>query len=155
MILLAIDPGASTGWAEFVYGEAGVYKGMPGLVAAGANAADRVCRPKPDVLVIEKPRIYPMRNMKGDPNDIVTLAVTMGRLLERHHCSRVHQPHPQQWKGQITKDAHHAKIFSALRPAEQEIAALAGKGLSKKAVSDMMDAIGLGQWAIRAGLVAA
>jgi hypothetical protein len=145
-MFLSLDPGLSTGFAW--------WSPKLQLVACGV----RVDGPGPAVeydishLIIECPRIYTARLMKGDPNNIVTLAVQVGRYIERYGSRGFTSVFPGEWKQQQSKGAHHPKIFKALSPVAQEIVRKAGKGMGEKALGDMFDAIGLGQYAITMGI---
>lgn len=150
---LSIDPGESSGWA--------LWNEITGkLYACGAGdfTALRLFLSghsyRIDGAVIELPQVYLKRLSKGDPNDLIKVAVQVGRYVEsldRLGCV-AKLVHPHQWKGTITKDAHHAQIWAKCTPQEQEIIRRHGQGLNKKALGDMMDAVGLVQWAIRTGL---
>lgn len=141
-MLLAIDPGISTGWA--CYGPEGLVAcGAPDLPASGV---------RPDVVIIEKPQAY--RGSPVDPNNLITLAVRVGEYAERYRAAgaQVVLVLPREWKDQVTKVAHHPRIWAALSAREQDIVRQAGTGLGKKAVADLMDAVGLGQWATKKGI---
>ncbi len=143
---LSIDPGLSTGWAW--------WKSADGpLVACGSGK--KVIWPAVSLtiehLVIEMPKIYTARLMKGDPNNILTLAVMVGRYIERFGGQGFTTVFPNEWKGTQDKPIHHPKIFQALGPVEQDIVRLAGAGKGAGPLGDMLDAIGLGQYAIRMG----
>ncbi len=106
------------------------------------------------VVIIEVPKIYTARLMKGDPNNIVTLALQVGRYIERYagafdDQATVIRVFPNEWKGQVPKDIHHPRIYNRLSTNEQYIVNLAGKKLGVKARGDMMDAVGLGQYAVQ------
>ncbi len=106
------------------------------------------------VMVIERPKIYPARQMKGDPNDIVTLALQAGGYMYqfRELGAQVLTVYPHEWKGQVPKDIHHPRIFKKLSLEEAAVCGAGGRGLNKKALGDMLDAIGIGQYASEMGM---
>ncbi len=146
---LAIDPGVSTGWAYFDADHKLVRCGAGDDVPPIEGHLSPV-----HVLVIERPQIYTARQMKGDPNDIVTLALQAGGYMYRFKAqgAKVVTVLPGEWKGQVPKDIHHPRIFKKLSLEEAAVCGLGGKGLGKKALADMMDAIGIGQYAVQMGM---
>ncbi len=140
--LLAIDPGASTGWAWFRRGE---------LISCGrvnpecycdltVYASDRAI----DTVLIECPRAYPRG--KVDPNDLIRLARRVGQLEAIFPGAEIVYPHT--WKGTLSKVQCHARWLGKLSPAE--VGALAGGllGVPKSAQHDVQDAVCLGMWRI-------
>lgn len=145
---LSIDPGESSGWALWNDGK---------LVTCGAGDFKSLCCTMgvmPKGAIIELPQVYLKRLSKGDPNDLIKVAVQVGRYVEcldRLGCKAT-LVHPHSWKGTVPKEAHHAQIWAYCTSKEQEIIRLNGQGLNKKALGDMMDAVGLGKWAYKTGL---
>jgi len=132
--LLAIDPGEHSGYAWF---EDGI------LVACGVRIGE--LEKFADKLVIEKPTIY--QHSKARPNDIVTLAITAGRLAERAEAWSESWVLPRQWKGQIEKtkllkDYIVYKWIKRILSAE-ELAVLEA-ALRENNVHDIVDAVGIG-----------
>jgi hypothetical protein len=116
--LIAIDPGASTGWA--------VYGVDRSLIACGQIDGDR-----PDllslstfapgaILVIERPCDRPGKR-KGDVNDLIALAIRagsiQGRLLQIG-ATETRWYRPDEWKGQLPKDVCHQRAVEELAPWE-------------------------------------
>lgn len=139
---LAIDPGASTGWAVF-HGRAlagvGVWqRGAPRVAADELN------------VIIECPMIYPRSPVP--PNDIVRLALRVGRLAER--VLRDHAPKhvdlfmvlPRDWKGQVPKKTHNARVLAALPASDLAVARARLADVPESQWNDAVDAIGLGAW---------
>ncbi len=150
---LAIDPGISTGWAFFGEDLKVVACGAGATVPDGHTTGGLTRYPL--VMVIERPKIYPARNMKGDPNDIVTLALQVGGYMYQFGTfghATVKTIYPHEWKQQVPKDIHHPRIWRKLNIQEQAIVDQAGRGLNKKALGDMFDAIGIGQYAAEMGM---
>lgn len=139
--LLAIDPGISLGWCLLQKGYIRNCGG--GKVDPPISAWDRA--------IIECPFVYPHRS-GVDPNDLIKLAVQVGSFKGRLETLGVpvRMVFPAQWKGQLEKDVHHPRILKAIQTDEErKIVATASKGLNKKALGDMLDAIGLAQWAFK------
>jgi hypothetical protein len=140
MRLLAIDPGAQTGFAVFER----VGPGAPwnliqaNVLPPGLNLPMVVA---PDIVVIEMPKVYP--NGRARPNDLMTLACIVGRYQERYRNAKQHLVYPRNWKGSIDGDIMSARIKAALTPHEQGLAA------TFKFDHNMLDAIGMGKWALR------
>lgn len=140
-MLLAIDPGADSGWARF--GDDGA------LVACGLN--DGAMDAGITRIYIERPMIYPGGRQQARPRDIITLALRAGDWagwLRGFVGVQAEYVEPAEWKGQVRKDIHHARIWARLSPAEQAIAADAAKGIAPSKRHNMLDAIGIGLHAI-------
>lgn len=143
-MIVAIDPGRCTGWAITDGGgcvhDAGVTTVDRGLPFALHGAT----------LVIEVPQVYRAAMSKGNPNDLIKVAIEVGRWIERARIvgADVIEVHPATWKGQIPKEVHHARILRELRP--EELARLGGcMALPESKRHNAMDAVGLALW--RAG----
>jgi hypothetical protein len=131
--LLALDPGASTGWAFFIEGR---------LEACGfAKGPSKLFVPDSDHVVIENPQIYP--HSEVDPNTILVLARMVGRYEERFAHIPTKLVLPREWKGTIKKPVMLKRIREGLTPAE--------KAMTLKCPDDTIDAIGLGKWTLRWG----
>lgn len=127
-MLISIDPGLRacgvaiwrpTGElerAEYVLGA----KAAPGAVAWIAMAtaiyhATEIYEPKG--LVIELPRTYGGRAARGDANDLIQLAATVGAITTRLRLpTTVYLP--DHWKGQTTKEVTKNRVEERLSPAE-------------------------------------
>lgn len=133
--LLAIDPGESNGWALFEHGELVDYElGEPPRHAAHS------------VLVIERPEIY--RGSRVNPNNIITLAINAGFWSGRIPHDRLVWYNPKQWKGQIPKTAklENYIIYKRVLSSKHYINLT---GYTKKEAFDIVDAIGLGMFALK------
>jgi hypothetical protein len=122
-------------------------------------------------LVIEKPTVYPGSSEK-DPNDLIDLAgaayFAEGAIRARGGPP-AHYVKPFDWKGQLKKPQHHARIWSVLANDEREAFGrdaghsidfvekkidracelLAQTGKVKNyswAAHNLLDAVGLGLW---------
>jgi hypothetical protein len=136
---LAIDPGIDTGWA--------IIDTTGTLVACGLGQdfPTRSCR----VALIEKPQVYRAVSSKGNPNDLITLAILVGRYAERLTLAGVcvDLVTPASWKGQIPKDVHHARVVSGLSAAE--VAILDRGAIRPRAKTrdhNVLDAVALAKW---------
>lgn len=90
---------------------------------------------RPRVVVIEKPQVYKGHLSKGDPNDLIDLAILVGALVHLFGPAKILLPKPVQWKGQVPKRIHHARIKQRV-----EIYGSTSK--------DALDAVGLCLWGI-------
>jgi len=139
--MIAIDPGKWSGWALFFHGK---------LQAAGVlSEATILDKPPmvewaPAVAVIEIPRAYPLGKGKGDPQDLIKLAILAGDLrgFYRRHGLHTELVEPRRWKGTVPKDIHGERVLGALAPDEAAILPT----LPKSKRHNMVDAIGLGLW---------
>ena len=153
-MLLAVDPAITcTGWAFFV----GERLDRCGIIETKANMPfDRRIRSigqgilqatpgVPLMLVIEWPQIY-HKWSKGDNNDLLPLAAIAGNLMSHFPWAKTQLPKPAQWKGQVPKDVHNARVLKRLSVDETRLVAAARVAKSK--AHNMIDAIGLGLWAL-------
>ena len=129
--LLAIDPGTHTGWAAF-------FKERLLACGLGEPPFEQALR-----VVIEIPQVYPAHPVP--PNDLITLAFLAGRYAGRATC-KVSTVFPHQWKGNLSKDNCAARVRFRLSPEEKEI--VDACDLPKKQLHNMMDAIGIGLFAL-------
>ncbi len=142
---LAIDPGGSTGWAVYDNGA---------LLDCGACAYDAVpwCQGV-DHIAAELPQAYPHETV--NPNDLVTLAYRLGVVVGPYvrQGVKVHLVLPREWKGgNIPKSVHQPRIVAKLTEPSLGVYLRALKPLGTKARTDLTDAVGIGQWALRMGL---
>lgn len=149
-MLIAIDPGACTGWALF--NAAGRLIGVAvhdhGETPAFAQCADRV--------VVERPAIYPGGRQKARPRDIITLAIRAGEsgvaaCVSADLEDAVEYVEPAAWKGRVKKDACHAAIRRALAPEEIDVLDRALAPLPKTKAHNALDAVGIGLHALGRG----
>jgi hypothetical protein len=142
LVYLSIDPGIDTAWA--------VFSDVDHMVACGLGNP----RPghlgsviEPGTVLIEKPQIYQARNMKGNPNDIVTLAINVGQYKEAWEQvgRRVRLCTPHEWKGTQHKDVNNNITLAGLSVAERAIVVKAATYVPKSKQHNILDAIGLGR----------
>lgn len=163
--LLALDPGINySGVAVFRNGKLVAAAAIPNPAPKGADILVRVFlmtqaitdyvaqyKPVPTSLAVEWPQIYG-DNSKGDPNDLPHLAAIAGgvALLVGGHANRISKGAdlrsylPREWKGQMTKEACHARADRRLDHKEYAVwERLVGKG-----DLDAKDAVALGLHAL-------
>lgn len=141
-MLLAIDPGISTGWCLLSIG---------GIVDCGVGETWPLqCWGQVEYrAVIERPEVYARSKSRADPNDLITLAIRVGRYSERLEAMGMMVEHvlPKVWKGTIDKKIHHARARTKLTASEITIVDQALSIISiKKAHEDMLDAVCLALW---------
>lgn len=154
MALIAIDPGKATGFAAFDASDpdqpwvgidrlkyAGVctLEGCLGLIESYVPL--RQSRPS-GICIIEQPQIYPGQQQKGDQNDLIKLAVMVGRYAEfaASHRFQVTLVKPREWKGQLPKNVCWQRVRETLTP--HELTRM--EKLPKSKAHNMHDAIGMG-----------
>lgn len=149
MSFLAIDPGILTGWATVdaagVVLGCGKGEGFP----FGSSVAF-----SPRAAIIECPQVYRASKSKGDPNNLITLAVRVGRYQERLESRGIATQLvlPTTWKGQIDKHTHHLRTCRDLSAAERAIVEGVAKSPEARGYSeDVWDAVALAKWACKAG----
>lgn len=89
-------------------------------------------------LVIERAVVYKTGTVRARTSDIEDLLIATGRIIERYGSHTLVRP--AEWKGQVPKKIHHARILEKLTLAEKELL----KSLTKGALKHIMDAIGIG-----------
>lgn len=149
MSVLAIDPGRDTGWAFL--DDAGELV-MCGLGEPPHSNGHHV--------VIERPQVYRSRASKGDPNDLITLAIQVGRYTERAVFAGSTFEHvlPRDWKATVDADVLCHRVVASL--TEHERAFLFGvlEPLARKPMilehltagrrHNVIDAVGLAKWSV-------
>jgi hypothetical protein len=150
-MLISIDPGNDTGWAIWRAGalvDAGV--GDPRqsvhhrLTSPEGQKLDTV-----DEVWIESQVVYP--RSKVPPNDLIKLAQSAGRWAGRYDALGVEAyfVEPARWKGQVPKEIHQQRIVNDLTTFELAISVRATKSIALAKRHNMLDAIGIGLWALK------
>lgn len=138
--VLAIDPGKRCiGWALFrddVLAECGLIRD-PEFSSLQLPTAGKV--------VIERPQVYPQRVQKGDPNDLIDVALWAGACAVVAQGRTIEFVRPRQWKGTVPKDIHNARVAEKLNDLEASMLA-AVKPASLR--HNVTDAIGIGLWVL-------
>jgi hypothetical protein len=146
IILLSIDPGKTAGYALFHDNT---------LVACGLDrdTALNIASAYPNLVLIEKPQVYRTRLQKGDPNDLITLALQAGRYQERAIVAgaTVETPTPADWKKQLPKEICNARTLAALSVSERKIADAVKCAAGAR--HNLLDACGIGLWRLGRGFI--
>jgi hypothetical protein len=146
--LIAIDPGkAGLGWAAFEGGrliETGLIAN--GSLSEAFRVLKEVClKHRPGDAVIEIPQVYQQRLQKGDPNDLITVAVIAGiaaaAFLPYGIEPQLVRPH--KWKGSRPKAVDNQYTLSLLDEDEKsKLVKVSGKQ------HNVLDAVGIGLWRV-------
>lgn len=149
--ILAIDPGNGTGVA--------IFKALKLIQAGMVTFTDYmgyskqlftlIKKVRPSIIVVEKPQIYQPRFWKGDPNDVLSVAIKVGIVIAvaSHESCRVEEVLPHKWKGTRPKTVDNAHTLSLL--SEEETRVLNRVILSKSKLHNVIDAIGIGLWYLK------
>lgn len=142
---LSIDPGEEAGAAILADGYKLQACGL--LQKAGKGTASHGIDPWAwlhyrnlpafDFLVIELPRIS---KQTKNAASIVTLAVTAGRLIERYPHKQLVITYVDQWKGNVEKREHNARVLEVLYDTERALLPLVAPGI----LHNVIDGIGIG-----------
>jgi hypothetical protein len=151
-MLLAIDPGADTGWA--------VYDSCRRLTACGLYDGDRnITLPSVEPgarVLIECPRLRP-RGEKN-PNSILLVARKAGEWAGRFHHHAVEYLLPNDWKGTTDKKIDHPRTWARLDDKERAIvdayfrSAHGRQGLAPSRRHNVLDALGIGLFGVGRGV---
>jgi hypothetical protein len=146
--LIAIDPGAHTGWAVFYDAE---------LVSCGLCELTKGERPPKgpyDLLYWEHPTVYP-GCPAGKARDILTLLDRARDIADYVQAVRKVSVLPRDWKGTIPKTTQNRRDVNRLNQTESTVlfAARAGNGrpVAQSLLNNVIDAVGLGLWAVGRG----
>lgn len=134
--MICIDPGKDCGWARF---------SATRLVSCGLWDVNIL--PPTDFAydreyVIERPTIYP--RSRARPNDIVTLALTAGRIAAVLGWGETSWVLPKTWKGTLDGDLMHVRIIKALTDNERRVYFTETDSLAEGLRHNVADAIGIG-----------
>jgi len=95
-------------------------------------------------LVVEVPQVYTQNKLKGDPNDLISVALVAGAIAgqmsqDQDRIITTYLPH--QWKRQVPKDIMIKRIQGSLSGEERDRVELPKQ---KKLQHNVWDAIGIG-----------
>ncbi len=145
--LVSIDPGTRfTGYAWFNdkrLVDCGIIKakGLALMLVRCRYYFEECAHVVAPLAVIEKPQVYTQRKMKGDANDLITIALVAGYCASFFENSEFVLP--RTWKGTVDKDVMCKRIVNRwMNEREQEI--LGSKGIPKSQINNTIDAIGVG-----------
>jgi hypothetical protein len=138
--LIAIDPGVHyCGVATYEQGTLLLGEYYSVLETIDYLKAHLDC--KTNLVIVEKPQIYP--RAKGDPNDLIDLAVVVGQVISFANDYTTYKP--REWKGQVPKDVMVNRIKSKL--STKEISHISPRIRTSK-LHNVYDAIGIGLFAL-------
>ena len=99
-------------------------------------------------VVCELPQVYSQRHWKGDPNDLIGVAVSAGLVIGALDFDDVEFVKPHAWKGNTPKPIHNKRVLAALGDG-RKIYDDACKTIPASLHHNVVDAIGLGAWAAK------
>lgn len=155
-MLISVDPGVKeAGVAVFEDRElvvAWLEQGKDWLETAQGIYASVEARYPIEVLsgiewVVEIPQVYTQNLLKGDPNDLIQLALVVGALgasIGRRDSIKTYLP--RQWKGQTPKKTSNARTQEKLSREEMSRVELPR---AKSLHHNVWDAIGIGLYHVR------
>jgi hypothetical protein len=146
--VVSIDPGRYCGVAVFEHGRlqaAELFErkndDWRGQVRAVIDYMDFAIGRKAK-LVVEKPQVYSVLKSKGDPNDLIGLALFVGGLICLWGGSSV-EVLPREWTGGSDKSVTKNRVDHFLTAEEKRNIKPLG---DKNKMLNVTDAIGLGLW---------
>jgi hypothetical protein len=147
--IIAIDPGQ---WSGVAYFDNGLLT-RADLLGKGAEGiqefTDTAHIFKADGLqaVIEIPQVYPQRQWKGDPNDLIGVAYIAGIFSSwlYEYGAEITLVKPHEWKGSRPKDVDTKYTLKCLDAPERRII----PDLPKTKLHNVIDAIGIGLWYLK------
>ena len=146
--LLSIDPGKH--FLAYAIFEDSILADVSGFTAEepghmAAMIESRLCILGLDELVIEFPQIYPPRVQKGDPNDLLSLAMVVGFVVQTlHKTPHIELVSPKRWKGSVPKMVHNDRIKDRLAEDERSLITQSKVPTGKR--HNLIDAVGIGLW---------
>lgn len=146
--LFSVDPGKNTGWAYF---EDGQLSACGLVVCLDTPSIERVIARVPEVsrIVVEVPQVYSGPRAVGDPNDLVQVALCAGWVVGTYRSAAYEAVRPAGWKGQETKEITQKRVLQSLCAAELKVLNAELKNVKKNIAHNMLDAVGIGLWALR------
>lgn len=146
MLVVGVDPDTKNTGITILSGDETVFAVAS---AKGKYAEDRfhqmgraildvLSRPaRIDVLVVEKPRIYP--NSKVRPRDIMNLKAVFGMIIAAGNgATKLVMPEPREWRGTIAKGIVQSRILDRWSPDLSSLPAAAR--------SHVIDSLGIAHW---------
>jgi hypothetical protein len=154
MTVIGIDPGGlSFGWALLEDGKLRrcgweFDKGRSELAWSLHTWVAELEPRGPSFAIIEVPKVYQQRQWKGNPADLIQVAVTAGMVaqaLMQQFVIELVEPHA--WKGSRPKDVHCASVLRQLDAQEREH--ITHCGVAKSRLHNVIDAVGLALWRVK------
>lgn len=93
--------------------------------------------------ISEIPQVYRAGASKGDPDDLIQLAGVVGVFSSIFRATTHLGVKPREWKGQVPKDVHHARLVKTLTPEEM---AMVERAAPPSLRHNVLDAIGIGRY---------
>ncbi len=97
----------------------------------------------PEHFISEVPQVYRAGSSKGDPDDLIQLAGVVGVFSAIFSATTYWGVKPREWKGQVPKDVHHARLVKTLSEAELKMVEAAAPPSLRH---NVLDAVGLGRY---------
>ena len=139
-MLLAIDPGANSGWATF-FDDMLLECGLASKQMPPTNLDHH------DTVAIERPVIYPGGRTKS-PNDILSVSLSAGEWggRYRHAGSTIVYIEPREWKGTLDPDVCQKRVLGRLEGHERMVVddIFRMRKIGKSVQHNVIDAIGIG-----------
>lgn len=142
--LIAIDPGAHTGWAVF-HDSTLVDCGLCELAKGERPPVGNIPY---DLLYWEHPTIYP-GCPAGKARDILTLLDRARDIADYIKAVKKVSVLPRDWKGTIPKITQNRRDVNRLSPAERAV--LLATRCIPSLLNNVIDAVGIGLWAVGRG----
>jgi hypothetical protein len=147
-VVVGIDPGARhCGWCILFPGSlewtlsCGLSADRPRAASHAEEVVQELRGRDVAALVVERPQVYVGRKQVGDPNDLIQLAFVGGTFAALVPHRHLFTPRPAQWKGQVPKDIHHARLAKRMGSTWPAIEASARRW--GKLAHNVYDAVGL------------
>ena len=151
MYTVAIDPGKkAVGWALFSDKnliQCGLVINEGGPAQLNAAMEDAFQDFHAAVVVVEVPQMYQQRFLKGDPNDLIDVALAAGMAVGNlAPCGDedIELVRPRKWKGTRPKKVCNQLTLKTLTPAE--LAIYENTECLASLRHNVIDAIGIGLW---------
>ena len=93
--------------------------------------------------VSEYPQVYRAGASKGDPDDLLQLASVVAVFTANVVAKDYLAVRPREWKGQVPKDVHHARLVKALDDHEKLIVE---ESAPPSLRHNVLDAVGIGKY---------
>lgn len=145
--VIAIDPGANAGWAEY---EMYPCQHHPWWTLSNAGLCEPANGTRPvvargicDLAIVELPN-----HEKGDTakrtNDLFKTALRAGVLAESTNASYLLWVHPHTWKGSVPKELHNKRCLERLDEDEMSLLRKSLSVIPASKHNNVIDAIGIG-----------
>lgn len=99
-----------------------------------------------ELAIVEVPQVYQQRFLKGDPNDLIEVALTAGAFLSAANALEIDTVRPRGWKGTRPKEVCNALTLKTLSETEKKV--LGSCGVPRSLAHNIMDAVGIGLWTL-------